>query len=516
MDILYIEDNYDDVIMISDMLSKDNGIDFNLKSASNLNEGIEELLKAPFDVILLDLGLPDSFGLDAVNRIADLKKNIPIIVLTGTSDKDLGIKAVKMGAQDYLIKEQVDEYLIAKTIQYADVRNKLNKKEIESRQKVENQLDELSNRLLLATKGANIGIWEYVIPSGKLIWDDRMFALYELTPEEFSGNYEVWESRLHPKDKSNAIKELELALNDEKEFNTEFRIVLPDESICYIKATGFVKRDRKGNPLKMVGTNWDITKEKMAELLVIQAEKDKRKHAEHFAYIASHDLQEPLRTIQSFTNFFIEDYEHLVDKKGIYFLETINDSSKRMSDLITGLLSYSEIGKSGPLTTINSNQILEEIRKDLTTILKERKAVIEIKGLLPSLKGYELELRQLFLNLITNGTKFVKEGVIPTIQINAKEYKKHWQFSIKDNGIGIEAKNLEKIFEIFKRLHNKEKFKGTGIGLAHCKKIVEHHDGKIWVESVVNEGSTFHFTISKTIKKNLNNNEQEVQLLNVH
>lgn len=506
MNVLYIEDNSDDVIMISDMLSQDKGIAFNVKSAPSLYDGIEALTNSPFDVVLLDLGLPDNFGLAAVTKITHLKKEIPIIVLTGTSDRALGVKAVEMGAQDYLIKEQLDENLIAMSIQYTVVRYdltlKLNQQEAELRQKAEDQLDEISNRLLLATRGANIGIWEHVIATGELIWDDRMCELYGITSDRFSGDYEHWESRVHAKDKPYVLQQIALALNGEKEYNTAYRVVWSDESVHYIKAAGIVKRDSGGKAVKMIGANWDVTNEKMAELGRAQAEEAKRKDIEQFTYIASHDLQEPLRTVQGLTDFLIRDYGQRIDADGHYALNSISESTKRMSNLIKGLLTYSKIGKSGEITTINFNQILEELCRDLSTVIEERKAVIEVIDMPLSLEGYELELRQLFLNLITNATKFIRADATPIIRISSKEYKQNWQFTVEDNGIGIKSQYGEKVFEIFQRLHTKQEFGGTGIGLAYCKKIVELHEGKIWVESVVNQGSTFHFTISKHIGQN--------------
>jgi light-regulated signal transduction histidine kinase (bacteriophytochrome) len=165
--------------------------------------------------------------------------------------------------------------------------------------------------------------------------------------------------------------------------------------------------------------------------------------------------------------------------------------------LVKGLLDYSKIGKLGDLSEVDCNELLKEVLSDISFSIKENKANIKVENL-PTLKGYRTEMRQLFQNLIMNALKFIEKDTIPEITISAKELKTEWQFSIKDNGIGIDEKDQNKIFVIFKRLHNRSEYEGTGIGLSNCKKIVELHNGNIYVESVLGKGSTFIFSIAKS------------------
>jgi light-regulated signal transduction histidine kinase (bacteriophytochrome) len=167
-----------------------------------------------------------------------------------------------------------------------------------------------------------------------------------------------------------------------------------------------------------------------------------------------------------------------------------------MSVLVKDLLDYSLLGKESVKTIVDCNKIAEAVLGDLGESIKGSSAKLTIQEL-PTINGYETELRLLFQNLIENAIKYQKPDMVPEIQISVKNHEKEWLFSIKDNGIGIDQKHYEKIFIIFQRLHNRNEFEGTGIGLAHCKKVVEMHGGKIWVESTPGSGSTFMFTIPK-------------------
>ncbi|WP_158237306.1 YfiR/HmsC family protein [Aquimarina sp. MAR_2010_214] len=229
--------------------------------------------------------------------------------------------------------------------------------------------------------------------------------------------------------------------------------------------------------------------------------ESKNKELEQFAYIASHDLQEPLNTISSFIGLLAEDYEENFDEAGKESMTFIKEASIRMKKLIDALLEYSRLGRSKEYDNVDCNIIIQELKKDLKVILDKTGAKINIKNL-PVIKGSEIELRLLFQNLISNGIKFSTPDTIPKIDITCVEKndpkdasKGFWQFSIQDNGIGIPEKHQERIFAIFQRLHSRDEYEGTGIGLAHCKKIVEAHGGKIWLTSKEKKGSTFYFTI---------------------
>jgi PAS domain S-box-containing protein len=217
---------------------------------------------------------------------------------------------------------------------------------------------------------------------------------------------------------------------------------------------------------------------------------------EHFAYIASHDLKEPLHLVSNFTDLLRKRYETKLDEKGRQYIEHIIESTKKMQGLINDLLSYSKVGRENKFQDIDLNDICVEAKKNLALLIEETGAHIKCEPL-PHLIGDPSLLIQLFQNLISNAIKFRKPKQKPEVQIFSKEEGKNWFLYIKDNGIGIKPEYFTQIFEIFGRLHGEKEYPGSGIGLALCKKIVEFHEGKIWVESELNEGSTFFMMFPK-------------------
>lgn len=222
----------------------------------------------------------------------------------------------------------------------------------------------------------------------------------------------------------------------------------------------------------------------------------KNQQLDHFAYVASHDLQEPLRKVSNYLEIFQEDFPESIEGEATMYFNFINKAVDRMRNLISGLLSFSRLGTSGTMETINLNLTLEKISHDFATIVEERGINLESEPL-PIITGYKIEIKQLFQNLISNAIKFTEPGVKPTIKITYEETKNFFNFHISDNGIGIPEKDFAKIFDMFSRLHSTKDFEGQGIGLAFCKKIVELHLGNIWVSSKFGEGTTVHFTLKK-------------------
>lgn len=222
----------------------------------------------------------------------------------------------------------------------------------------------------------------------------------------------------------------------------------------------------------------------------------KNKELEQFAYVASHDLQEPLRTTTGFVEALRKQYRGMLDEHADRYLDYIAQSSDRMKTLIKDLLDYSRIGREKQFVRVDCNVVLTEVLGDLDSMIRESKAIIKVDEL-PVISAFPTELKLLFQNLLTNAIKFKKPGVSPIVGISAHQENGHWKFAVRDNGIGIDPGHQDRIFIIFQRLHNRSDYEGSGIGLAHCKKIVELHGGIIWVESSPGKGSTFYFTIAE-------------------
>jgi PAS domain S-box-containing protein len=215
---------------------------------------------------------------------------------------------------------------------------------------------------------------------------------------------------------------------------------------------------------------------------------------EQFAYVASHDLQEPLRMVTSFTQLLEKRYKNKLDRDADEFIGFIVDGALRMQSMINDLLQYSRIGTRGkPFIVTDFESILNQALINLKVTIEENNAIITHDPL-PTLMADPSQMTQVFQNLLSNAIKF-RSKEMPRVHVSAQKKEKKWIFSLRDNGIGIAPEFFEKLFILFQRLHSKSEYPGTGIGLAVCKKIVERHGGKIWVESETGKGSTFYFTI---------------------
>ncbi|MFN3650121.1 MAG: PAS domain S-box protein [Armatimonadota bacterium] len=247
----------------------------------------------------------------------------------------------------------------------------------------------------------------------------------------------------------------------------------------------------------VISTIRDVTAQKEAQRALARQASDLRRsnaELEQFAYVASHDLQEPLRMVASYTQLLARRYRGKLDQDADEFIEFTVDGVKRMQELINDLLAYSRVGTHGrEFAPVDCNRILERVLDNLQVAIEEREAEISVQPL-PEVRGDASQLLQLFQNLVGNAIKFQKPGERPRVEVAAASEEEGWHFTVRDNGIGIEPEYAERIFLIFQRLHSRSDFPGTGIGLAICKKIVERHGGGIWVESS-GSGSAFHFTI---------------------
>jgi light-regulated signal transduction histidine kinase (bacteriophytochrome) len=242
----------------------------------------------------------------------------------------------------------------------------------------------------------------------------------------------------------------------------------------------------------------DITERKRAEekLRVLAELERSNKDLEQFASIASHDLREPLRMVANYTQLLAEHYEGQLDEKAKKYIAYVVEGAIRMQRLVNDLMTYSRVSTHGnPIKTVDSHFILGEAIVNLAAMIEESKAIITNEEL-PMVRADASQLMQMFLNLLANAIKFRGEN-FPHIHVSARDEEREWVFSVRDNGIGIERRYADRVFVIFQRLHTRQEYPGTGIGLAVCKRIAERHGGKIWLESEPGKGSTFFFTVPK-------------------
>lgn len=369
----------------------------------------------------------------------------------------------------------------------------------------------LSNeRYNLVAKATNDSIWDLNIVTGETTrTGDGFKTLFGYNNRAGINSNTAFHQFVHPEDLSAAKNSMLQVFNNSREFywEKEYRFLKANGRYAHVYDKGFIIRDKNGKAIRMIGSTQDITRLKENEFHLIKlnntlqtqakALADSNAELEQFAYVASHDLQEPLRMVTSFLILLEKKYGNIIDESGKRYIHFAVDGAKRMRQIILDLLELSKVGrKEGEPETINLNIQIQEIIGIFQKDIDDKNAVIEV-GELPVIYAYKPSVRQVFQNLIGNAIKYKKNNIAAHIKITAIGVKDYWQFAIADNGVGIEQEYFDRIFIIFQRLHNQNEFSGTGIGLAISKKIIENLDGKIWLTSEFGKGSTFYFTIKK-------------------
>ena len=366
--------------------------------------------------------------------------------------------------------------------------------DIDEKKKVELQYQEMSNRMAMATKAANVGVWDYNVVDNILVWDDNMYQLYGIRKEDFSGVYEAWETAVHPEDKEDGKTRIQMAISGEKEFDTEFRVVWPNGEIRFIRAFAITQRDTAGKALRMIGTNWDITvirqaERKMKNLLEVTSEQNKS--LMNFAHIVSHNLRSHSSNLSMLTGFLSKEKDEKEREKLIQMLdeasESLNETVQHLNEVVQ--VKTAEVEKMKPVNILNA---LSAVRKNLTLLLKEKntKCDIEIDAS-HTIKAIPAYLDSILLNLFTNSIKYSNPDEDLKLSIRTRVEGDRIWLSFTDNGLGIDLKRYgNKIFGMYKTFHRHKDSKG--IGLFITKNQIEAMNGTIEVESEVNVGTSFH------------------------
>ncbi|MBE0689827.1 MAG: PAS domain-containing protein, partial [Anaerolineae bacterium] len=319
--------------------------------------------------------------------------------------------------------------------------------------------------------------------------------------EELLGDPEIWRKLVHPDDWEDAIEQVVRIYENGATGIVQYRIVKKDGSVIPMEAY-ITLPQAPATSGTIYGVMMDISERKQSERRIASYVSRLRRSNEalqQFAYVASHDLQEPLRMVSSYLQLLESRYRDQLDDDAREFIGFAVDGATRMKQLITDLLAYSRLEtRKGNFTTIDLANVFAQVQSNLSMRIAETGATVTGENL-PTLNADKGQMLQLLQNLIGNALKFHGETP-PEVHVSAKPVAGAWQFSVRDNGIGIDPQYGDRIFDIFQRLHGRSKYPGTGIGLAICRRVVERHGGRIWFESKPGKGTTFYFTVASALK----------------
>ncbi|MEA2625563.1 MAG: hypothetical protein QOD06_1608 [Candidatus Binatota bacterium] len=367
-------------------------------------------------------------------------------------------------------------------------------RDITDRKRAEEALRDSRERLELALAAGDIGTWTWRL-GGEFVADERLRAILDLPSGAAAATLDDFVGRVHPDDAGRVRRAVERARAEGVGYDIDFRIRVHG-GVRHLFGRAAVTLDPAGNALRLTGVCLDVTQRKNAEALAVEAQELARSNEEleQFAYVASHDLQEPLRMVASYTQLLERRYRGSLDADADEFIGYAVEGAQRMQRMIDDLLAYSRLTGNGRRRgAVACDRALDEALANLRGAMEDSGAVVEREAL-PTVTGDAAQLTQLFQNLVGNAIKFRREGP-PRVHLSAERRDDRWLFACRDDGIGIPPEQRERIFAIFQRLHSRSEYPGSGIGLTICKKVVERHGGEIWVESEPGRGATFFFTV---------------------
>ncbi len=493
VNILLVDDRADKLTSLEAVLAE---LGQNIVKVQSGAEALRVLLRQDFAVILLDVHMPvmDGFETAALIRQRERTERTPIIFITAISAAETHVsRGYSLGAVDYIFAPIVPEILRAKVAVFIELYKKTEQVKRQAdwlRAEAERRAAVLETRLQGLLNRLNVGVFRATL-DGRFIEANPAFlalvgaaSIGDVGPDDMP---ELRDADTQPRD----------GTGGERFREGDVRVNRRDGSSIWVRMNRRVSLGPDGEPV-IEGLVEDITERKVAEAALTQkAEQLARSNAdlEQFAYIASHDLQEPLRTVRIYCELVKSQYASHLDERGRGHLEFAVQAAARMQELVRDMLSYARMkGRERATVTVSAEEVLDRALFNLSCAIEESGATVTHDPL-PVLRADAVLFVQLFQNLIGNALKFRGEQP-PHVHLSAQRVEEGWEFAIRDNGIGIRPEYHERIFGIFRRLHPYGRYAGTGIGLALCRHIVERHGGRIWVESAEGAGATFRFVLA--------------------
>jgi PAS domain S-box-containing protein len=460
------------------------------------------------DLVLLDLAMPVLDGLEAIPLIRACSPETQIVVLSGFTAERMERKALDQGADAYIEKRDRPDKLLARLFEVS--RRRAGEAApgegtaAPAPVAVEEAARRARERFRLAFEHAPIGIALEDLHGRFLQVNGAFCAITGWSVDELLG--QTADLIGLPDDvEADGAQRADLAAGAAVSGRREHRYLRPDGRVVWAQLDRSLLRDADGRGLEFVTHVVDVSEQKRVELRQRIEDEASRRYADelarsntelaHFASVAAHELRSPLQVVSGFASLLAECYNATLDEQGRMFVERIVAGAGRLDGLIEDLLAYSRVGAGDrPATEV-----------DLGSLMAEAKAAVAAAGgaggarvtwdPLPSVAGDAVQLRQLLENLVANGAKFVAEGTPPEVHVSAERVPEGWCVTVADNGIGVDPARREQVFGMFTRLHSREDYDGTGIGLAICKRIVVRRGGSIWVEANPSGGSRFRFTV---------------------
>ncbi|GBF06737.1 PAS domain S-box [Deinococcus aerius] len=361
------------------------------------------------------------------------------------------------------------------------------------------EVAEWRERYEVAVQGSGNVLYDWNAATGEMVYGGPLEEITGYTPGELARSADMWmETLVHPEDRAAFREEALRVIGERGVLHTGFRVRRKDGSVREVETDGHFVWNAQGEVTRMVGLIRDVTERREAEERLRRSNEELRRsnaELEQFAYVASHDLQAPLRAVTSFAELALRRYGDRLDERGQLYLRQIVENGQHMKRLVDDLLGFSRLNtRPRHPRAADAAAVFDGVARRLADEVEEAGGRLT-RGPLPCVLADPARLDQLLQNLLSNALKYRREGVPPRVHVSARRDGERWRFAVRDNGIGIEPQYFERIFVIFQRLHGREEFDGTGIGLAVCKKIVEQHGGELWLESVPGEGTTFFFTL---------------------
>lgn len=490
--ILIIDDNPDDREMCVRHLKKIEANKYSCIEASSGDEGLKVIDDISPDCVLLDYSLPGQNGLVVLKNITKQFPFMPVIMMTGQGNENIAVQSIKEGAQNYLVKANIDKDTLNGAVHSA-IENSILELTLHEKEEElvasQTQLTELVNfqNLMLS-----------LIPDIVFVKDKNLNivkanpAFLSLYPKQIREDI-IGQTTLdlYTEEEANAIREDDKKAFDQGHIQIEEKITFPDDTIRTMHTTKIKFKDTKGEEF-LLGFSRDITNEKKAEEEIIRSNIE----LERFAYVASHDLQEPLRMVANFTMLLEKKYGDKLDETAQEYLRQACGGAIRMQALVADLLEYSRIGHDAEsLDDICIRGALKMVKENLAESINASGAIIKYDEEFPVIRANAIRFVRVMQNLIGNAIKYQKPGNIPEITITACVKEPFCEICVSDNGIGMRQEYCKKIFEPFKRLHAKHEYSGTGMGLAICRRIIEGFGGTISAKSEPEKGSVFCISI---------------------